>query len=52
MPVEIHQLSTLPQSQDEPQPGLEQPPGRFAHGIDELLLAGGNHVCPPNNSQV
>ena len=44
MPVEFHQLSTLPQSHDEPQPCLEQTQGRVAHGIDELLLARGNHV--------
>src|SRR5215471_13029718 len=47
VPVELPQLSSLPQSHNEPQPGLEQTQGRVTHIIDQLLLTRGNHVCAP-----
>src|SRR4051794_24506557 len=47
MPIEVHQLSTLPQSYDEAQSGLEQTQSRVAYVIDKLLLARANHVRAP-----
>src|SRR5262249_5306245 len=47
MPMELHQLSTVPQAHDEPQPRLEHTQGGIAYGIDELLLARGDNVCAP-----
>ena len=47
MPMKCHQLSALPQAQDEPQSRLEQAQGGAAHIIDELLLAGGNDMRAP-----
>src|SRR5499433_765701 len=47
MPMELHQLSPLPQSHDEAQPCLEQTQSRSADIIDELVLARGNHMRAP-----
>src|SRR5437867_770604 len=47
MPVKLPQLSTLPEAQDEAQPGLKQTQGGLAHGIDQLLLARSHDICPP-----
>src|SRR5436189_4006949 len=47
MPVNLPQLSTLPESQDEAQPGLKQTQGGLAHVVDQLLLARSNDIGPP-----
>jgi len=39
MPVELYQLSLLPQAQDEAQPRPEQAWGRMTYVINDLLLA-------------
>jgi hypothetical protein len=49
MPVELHQLPLMPQAHDEPQPRLEQTQGRVAHVINELLLAAGDDIRPPQH---
>jgi hypothetical protein len=45
--MKLPQLPTLPQAQDEAQPGLEQTQGGLAHGIDPCLLAPRNDIGPP-----
>ena len=47
MPVKLQQLPTLPESQDEAQPGLKQTQGGLAHVVDQLLLARSNDIGPP-----
>src|SRR5688500_17683754 len=47
MPVKLPQLSPLPESQDEAQPGLKQTQGGLAHVVDQLLLARSNDIGPP-----
>src|SRR5690348_14932527 len=47
MPVKADQLPTMPQLQDKAQARLQHTQGWPTYIVDELLLATGNDICPP-----